>query len=132
MHFIYLVLAALGLRCGAWALCCCAQAFSSCSEPGLFSSCGVQASHCSGFSCCEHELEGAQASAAVVQELSFPTACGILVPRPGIEPMYPALAGGFLMTGPLGKSLHKNSRIRLSITQGQKDTAWILIGIVLN
>ena len=32
-------------------------------------------------------------------------ACGILVPWPGIEPAYPALQGGFLATGPLGKSL---------------------------
>ena len=36
------------------------------------------------------------------------------------------------MTGPLGKSLHMNSRKRLSITEGNKDGAWILIGIVLN
>jgi len=27
----------------------------------------------------------------------------ILIPGPGIEPMPPALAGGFLTTGPLGK-----------------------------
>ena len=33
-----------------------------------------------------------------------PVACGILVPRPGVEPMSPAPAGGFLTTGPLGKS----------------------------
>ena len=32
-------------------LCCCAQAFSSCSEQGLFCGCGVQASHCDSFSC---------------------------------------------------------------------------------
>ena len=32
-------------------------------------------------------------------------ACGILVPEPGIEPMSPALASGFLTTGPPGKSL---------------------------
>ena len=36
-------LAALGL-------CCCVQAFSSFGELGLLSSCGVGASHCSGFS----------------------------------------------------------------------------------
>ena len=36
--------------------------------------------------------------------LSCPAACGILVPRPGIEPASPALAGGFLTTGPPGKS----------------------------
>ena len=37
--------------------------------------------------------------------LSCPAACGILVPRPGIEPMFPALEGGFLTTGPPEKSL---------------------------
>ena len=36
--------------------------------------------------------------------LSCPTICGILVPRSGMEPMSPALAGGFLTTGPPGKS----------------------------
>ena len=37
--------------------------------------------------------------------LSWPVECGILVPRPGIEPASPALEGGFLTTGPPGKSL---------------------------
>ena len=34
---------------------------------------------------------------------SCAAACGILVPRPGIEPLSPALQDGFLTTGPLGK-----------------------------
>ena len=42
--FIYLFLAELGL-------CCCALAFLQLHWAGLISSCGVQASHCSGFSC---------------------------------------------------------------------------------
>ena len=43
--FIYLFLAAPEL-------CCCARALSkSCGEQGLLSSCGAQASHCSGLSC---------------------------------------------------------------------------------
>ena len=33
-------------------------AFSSCGEQGLFSSCGVRASHCSGFSCCRAGAPG--------------------------------------------------------------------------
>ena len=37
--------------------------------------------------------------------LSHSVACGILVPQPGIEPMSPALQGGFLTTGPPGRSL---------------------------
>ena len=35
--------------------------------------------------------------------LSCPVACGILVPRPGIEPLSPALEGRFLTTGPQRK-----------------------------
>ena len=42
---------------------CCAQAFSSCGEQGLLSSCGAQASHCCGV------------RASVVMVL--PAACGI-------------------------------------------------------
>ena len=38
--------------------------------------------------------------------LRCPAACGILVPRPGIEPTSPVLEGGFLTTGPPGKSQH--------------------------
>ena len=33
-------------------------------------------------------------------------ACGILAPRPGIEPSPPALEGEVLTTGPPGKSLY--------------------------
>ena len=40
-----LFLAVLGLHC-------CMSAFSSCSKPGVLSSCSAQASPCSGFSCC--------------------------------------------------------------------------------
>ena len=42
----------------------------------------------------------------MVCELSFPVACGILVPRLGIKPESPALVGKFLTTGPPGRSLH--------------------------
>ena len=58
-----------------------------------------------------HELLAAVlGSAAVVHSHSCPAACGILVPRPGIEPkhMSPALAGEFLTTGPPGKFLQTN------------------------
>ena len=37
--------------------------------------------------------------------LSYPVACGIPLPQPGIELASPALGGGFLTTGPSGKSL---------------------------
>ena len=57
--FIYLFLAALGLRCCAWA-------FFSCGEQGLLC-CGARASHCGGFSCCGARALGAQASVAVAR-----------------------------------------------------------------
>ena len=53
----------------------------------------------------EHGLQHVWASVVVVQGLSCPEACGILVPRPGIEPLPPALASRFSTTGPPRKSL---------------------------
>ena len=47
---------------------------------------------------------GERASLVVVRGLSCPTARGILVPRPGIEPASPVLEGRFFTTGPPGKS----------------------------
>ena len=41
-------------------------------------------------------------TAVVAHRLSFLATCGVLIPRPGVEPA-PALAGGFLTTGPPGK-----------------------------
>ena len=38
--------------------------------------------------------------------LVTPMACGIFLARPGIELMSPALASGFLITGPLRKCPH--------------------------
>ena len=43
-------------------------------------------------------------SVVVALWLSCSSACGILVHLPGIEPWSPALQGGFLTTGPPGKS----------------------------
>ena len=43
-------------------------------------------------------------SAVAVRGLWWPTEGGILVPRPGIEPMSPALEGEFLTAGPPGKT----------------------------
>ena len=58
----------LNLFSAALGLHCCMQAFSSCRERGLPSSCGPQASHCGDFSYC-----GAQALVVVAQGL---TSCG--------------------------------------------------------
>ena len=84
--------------------------------------CGARASHCSGSSCCRARALGARASVVVVHGLS---SCGLQalerrlsscgaraqllrgmwgLPGPGLEPMYPALAGRFLTTVPPGKS----------------------------
>ena len=101
IHFIYLFLAALGL-------CCCAQAFSSCGEWGLLSL--AWASHCHGLSHCGARAPGVQASVVVARGLS---SCGSRaqllrgmwdLPGPGLEPVSPALAGGFSTTAPPGKS----------------------------
>ena len=60
----------------------------------------MQDFHCGGFLSEEHGLEGTQTSVVVVHRLSGPEAYGILVPGPGIKPVSPELAGGFLTTGP--------------------------------
>ena len=89
--FIYLFLTVLSL-------CCCLWAFSSCGERGLFCSCGAfsccraQALGHSGFSCCS----------TWAQQLQLPS-CRDNLPRSGIEPESPALAGRFCTTEPLGK-----------------------------
>ena len=80
--FFLIYLTVLGLCCSTWALCCCKQAFCSCSKQGL--------------------LSGQVGSVAVAHGLSCPTAGGILVPGWGIKPVW---AGGFLTTGPPGKSI---------------------------
>ena len=84
---------------------------------------GMRTSHYSGFSCCRARALGAQASVVVAHGLS---SCGLRalelrlsscgtwaqllhgmwdLPRPGLKPVSPALAGGFLTTAPPGKSL---------------------------
>ena len=83
--------------------------------------CGARASHCGGFSCCEARALGAQASVVVAHGLSSCgsralerrlSSCGARalllrgmwdLPGPGLEPVSPALAGGFLTTVPPGK-----------------------------
>ena len=42
---------------------------------------------------------------------AFTVACGILLPRLGIEPVSPALEGGFLTIGPPGESLDSSFEI---------------------
>ena len=84
------------------------QVFSSCSKWGLFSSCGVRASHCGGFPCGALAL-GVQGAVAVARGLRSCGAQALLLcsvrdlPGPGIELVSPALQGRFLTTGPPGK-----------------------------
>ena len=100
-YLFILFLATLDFPCFAWS-------FSSCSERGLLfiSKC---ASHCSGFFCCRQQALGTRLSSCGSQALE----CGVSssvgfhsmwnLPRPGTEPMSPALAGRFLSTVPPGK-----------------------------
>ena len=74
--------------------------------PEGFRCCGAWASHCGTFSCGAWTLEHSDFSSCHTQA-SCPKVCGILVLWPGIEPVFPALAGGFLTTGPPGKFLLK-------------------------
>ena len=115
--FVYLIcllfLAVLGLHC-------CTRAFQLRRARAALR-CGARASHCGGFSCCRAQALGARASVVVVRELSScgsrapecrlsscgaraQLLCGMWdLPRPGLEPVSPALAGGFLTTAPPGK-----------------------------
>ena len=112
----------LNLSLAASGLCCCAWAFSSCGECGLLfivvrGLLIVVASHCRagglgtrtsvvgacrlsscGLQALEHRLSSCGARASLL--------CGMWdLPGPGLEPVSPALAGGFLTTVPPGKSL---------------------------
>ena len=60
-----------------------------------------------GFSSCGAWAPEHVGSVVVVCWLSCPTAGGILVPWPGIEPVSPALKGRLFITGPPGKSWSK-------------------------
>ena len=55
-----------------------------------------------GFSCCRAEVQGSRASAVVAQAQLLRGTW--YLPKPGIEPVSPALAARFLTTGPPGKS----------------------------
>ena len=93
------------------------ELFSSCCELGLLSSCSAQASYCSVF-CCSAWALGRSASATEAGGLSScgsqavrigASRCGTWallllgmqnLPRSGIEPVSPALAGSFFTTEP--------------------------------
>ena len=126
--FIHLFLAVFGLRC-------CPQAFSSCREWGLLfvavrglltvvtslvvehglQVCGLQQLWHVGFSSCGSRALERRLSSCGTQALLL---CGVWdLPRPGLQPMCPALAGGFLTTAPPGKSLDLCFIKRLSFSR---------------
>jgi len=95
---VYLFMAILGFHCCVGAL----SSFGS----GALSSCGEQASHCGGFSCWGAQARGLSGAAALSSRAQAQLLQRIWnLSRPGIKPMSPALAGGFLPTVPPTKSL---------------------------
>ena len=101
-------------------------------QAGATLRCGARASHCGGFSCCGALALGARASVVVAHGLSSCgsralerrlSSCGAralllhgmwALPGPGLEPMSPASAGGFLTTAPPGKPLISHSYFGVS------------------
>ena len=65
-------------------------------------SCGTQDFHCFKWDLLLHHTDS---QLAVCKLSTCFVTCEILVPYPGIEPVSPALQGGFITTGPPGKSL---------------------------
>ena len=98
-----------------------ARGLSLVAASGATLRCSAWASHCGGFSCCRAWALGSWTSVAVACGLSScgswalerrlsscgaqaQLVCGMCdLPRPGLEPVSPALAGGFLTTAPPGK-----------------------------
>ena len=78
----------VGLRCGLWDLGCDTESFVMVRR------------------LLQLRREGSRVCGPVVAAhgLSCPSACGVLVPLPGIQPSPTALEGRFLTTGPPGKS----------------------------
>ena len=70
---------------------------------GLLDSNGLWAFHCGGFSCCRAWALGCVGFNSYVTWSYLPRGMRNL-PGPGIKPVSPALAGGFLTTGPPWKS----------------------------
>ena len=81
--------------------------FPGCGGP--FSRCAAQASHRGGLSCCGARALEAPASEAAARGLSVVVRAQLPhslwdLPAPGMEPLSPALQGGFLTTRPPGKA----------------------------
>ena len=124
----------------ALVLPCCAWTFSSCLKLGLLFSLDVQASHCSGFSCCGAQTLGAWAPVVVACGLSscgswiYVVLWGWNLPGPGIEPVSPALQSGFLTTGlpakPLNWQFLSRSHIRILSGASEKKKHYMAVSSV--
>ena len=51
------------------------------------------------------------------------------LPRPGLEPVSPALAGGFLTTAPPGKPYFGIFEMNLSLIRKQNDLVILRVGV---
>ena len=86
-----------------------AQSILKSQRAGATLHCSVQASHCSGNSCCRTQALSMDSVILAHGQVHCGTAASLLwgmwnLPRPGIEPVSLALAGGFLSTVPPGES----------------------------
>ena len=94
---------------------CCTRASSSCGERGLLFVAVHSFSHCSGFCCCGARALGTWASVVAACGLSSCGARAYLLrsmwdlPGPELEPVSPALVGGFFTAAPPGKPQKGNS-----------------------
>ena len=91
-HFIRFFLVAPGIGC-------CPQVFLNCGDQGLLSSCGGPTSACGGLSHCGPRAPRSTGLKGRGSQASLPRGMWNL-PRPGIKPMSPTLAGGFFTSGP--------------------------------
>ena len=92
--FIYLFLAVLGL-------CFCARAFSSCGERGPLLIAVHGPLTITASLVAEHRLQTRRLSSCGSRAQLLRGMWDL--PRPGLEPVFPALAGGFSTTAPPGK-----------------------------
>ena len=95
----------------ALGLCCCAQAFCSCGQGGLLfvAVCGLLIEAASLV--VEHGLQARRLSSCGARTQLLRGMWDL--PGPGIEPVSPALAGGFFTTAPPGKSQMLNLKALL-------------------
>ena len=109
--FIYLFLAVLGLRF-------CARAFSSCGERGPLLIAVRGPLTVAAPPVAEHKVQTRRLSSCGSRAQSL---CGMWdLPRPGLEPVSPALAGRFSTTAPPGKPGARHFRMVTSVSEVMK------------